>query len=90
MPITHQQDIPNKVKEKEAWTIKRLFPIANVVSAALKKFSILQLFGGFALMVAGIGELIGRRFSVFWYIILLVLIGGIFFFDFKNSQKNYE
>lgn len=87
MPITNQQDIPNKPKISEPWTFKQIFSVAGVISTALKQFTVLQLFAAFALAVAAVGELTGRPVSIFWYIILLVILGGIFFFDYKNILK---
>jgi len=80
MALTAQQSIPERPKvESEPWTIRRLFPFANIVSTLSKVFvNPFDILLGYMVVVAGIGELIGREPSgLFWAFSALVLVADV-------------
>lgn len=80
MALTSQQDIPDKPKTSEPWTIRRLFPFQNAVSALTKTFSSpFDALLGFLVLTLGIAELLGKRVSwTFYGFAVLILIANMF------------
>lgn len=78
MPLTSEQDIPNKPQASEPWTFKRLFsaPAISVISKAfVNPFDIMM---GYLVFIAGAAELINKDVSVgFWLLIILTLTAGL-------------
>lgn len=79
MGIAEQHNIPVKKVESEPWSMKRLFPFANAVSAFSKTFvSPFDILLGFLIFIVGISELIGHRVSwSMWVFITLILLATL-------------
>lgn len=87
MGLTKKTDFPMMpIEPSRKWTIKRLFPVANIVSNILKTYNSFEIFFTLMIFITGVGELIGRRFSMYWYIIMLINLGGIFFIRYIEKQ----
>lgn len=89
MPIATNIEVPRKPAEaSQPWTIKRLFPFSGTATVITKTFNQFEIFCAFALFITGLGELIGRDFTWYWYIILIINLCGAF--ALRYIDKQYE
>ena len=88
MPLTAKMEFEKKPKAPgEPWTVRRLFPFASTVSAISKMLNAFEIFSAFMILITGFGELFGRNLSWFWYLILLLVLGGAFSSRFFEGEK---
>lgn len=79
MVLTSEQEIKNKPEVKEPWTFKRLFPFGGAVSAITKIFvNPLDVLFGFAVLIIGIIELLGKQVSWGFYILAILILTASF------------
>lgn len=80
MALTSSQDIPEKPKVSEPWTIRRLFSFSGIAKSFTKIFvNPLDVLLGYLVFILGIAELIGRDTSWFlWVFAILILAASIF------------
>ena len=80
VPLTNQQDIPNKSETREPWTLRRLFPFGGAITTLTKVFiNPFDVILVYLVLVLGIAELAGRQTSWFiWGFTTLVLATDIF------------
>ena len=74
--MTSQQDIPSRPGERaDGWTKRTLISVSSAMGTIAKTFNALEAILLFEVLVAGIGELAGRRLSIGWYVILGLTLG---------------
>jgi len=80
MTLTSQQNIPEKPKASEPWTLKRLFPFSAMLTPLAKTFvNPLDVLLGYLVLIVGLAELLGRNISwFFWVFIILILTADIY------------
>lgn len=79
MGIASSQDLPIKKTEKSEWSVRRLFPFADVSKALAKTFiSVFDVLLGFSILVIGLCELLNNQVSWFFYILAVLLLGCAF------------
>jgi len=78
--LTKSLDLPLKEElPKQTWASKKLYPISEAVASIAKQSNIYEIFAGFVLIITGVGELIKIQFSLYWYVIVvLVLIEALY------------
>lgn len=88
MPITSNIDSPRQARQiSEPWVVRKLFSNVNAVGEVLKTFSPLEVYSAFMIFITGTGELFGRTFSIIWYAILLMTIGGSLWLRFVENKN---
>lgn len=78
MPLTEQQEIPKRPEQSQLWTKRNLISSVQVLNTISKAFTNpLDAILGFMIIIAGIGELIVRPASwYFWIFAVMVLVAS--------------
>lgn len=75
MGMTSEQELPLKKTEKSEWSVRRLFPFADVSKAIAKTFTnVFDILLGFATVTLALSELLNRETSVFFYILTILFL----------------
>lgn len=85
--LTSKLELKPKLEEKKEWSKHSLFPLINMVSKVVKSSNPFELFAMFMVSLTGLGELFKRSFSWFWYIILIIVLGMVFYNRIRGSLK---
>jgi len=93
MPLTSEQNIPDKPKEKsEPWTFRRLFPFSSAITTLSKAFaSPFDILLGYLMIVLSIAELIGRNVSwTMWILTALIFFAVVAEHYIKLKESKLE
>lgn len=75
MGMAKEQELPLEKTEQSGWSVRRLFPFAEVSKAFAKTFiNVFDVLLGFSILVLGLCELANREVSWFFYILAVLLL----------------
>jgi hypothetical protein len=75
MGLAVEQEVPLQQTEKSVWSIRKLFPFAEVTGALARTFiNVFDVLLGFSILIIGLCELANREVSWFFYILTMLLL----------------